>query len=147
MSQRLTATPTSTPLPLSEQLRAAIAEHGFWKMRLREFVRYGRGELDVATTRADDVCDFGHWVYFEADQRLRQSPRFVEIRELHSDLHLVSSEVLDLVATGRQAEAEAMLGLRGRYSTLSVALTSRLMAWQKTLRAYPAGVVPDAPAG
>ncbi len=118
---------------LHGRLRAAIAEHGLWKVRLREYVRSGRGELDVATARADDVCSFGHWMYAEADECLRERAEFAEIREIHSDFHLVSGEVLELMAAGRQAEAEAMIGFKGRWSRLAVALTARLMAWQKTL--------------
>jgi hypothetical protein len=121
------------------ELQSAIAAHGLWKVRLRQAVR-GDGSgpmLDVATARADDLCEFGQWLYGVRDPELVASVMFEEVRELHSECHRVSAEVLRSIAEGRHGEAAEAIGHRGCWTQASVALTSRLLDWQKGIAPSP----------
>lgn len=114
------------------ELQQAIAAHAMWKSRLRSAVGHGGSDQDANVVRLDNQCAFGKWLY-GCDPSLKRSPFHETIRKLHAEFHVRSAEVLSLATSGKKAEAEQLLGAKGAWTEASVALTAKMMEWQRTL--------------
>ncbi|MFN8647884.1 MAG: CZB domain-containing protein [Gemmatimonadales bacterium] len=113
------------------ELQQAIAAHAMWKSRLRQAVSHGGSDQDAGVVRLDDQCAFGKWLY-GCDASLKRAPFHDAVRRLHAEFHQRSAEVLTLVSQGKAADAEKLLGPKGAWTEASVALTAKMMEWQRT---------------
>ncbi|HMV31036.1 MAG TPA: CZB domain-containing protein [Gemmatimonadales bacterium] len=114
------------------ELQQAIAAHGMWKSRLKTALAQGATDQDVNVVRVDDACAFGKWLK-NCDASLKRAPFHDAVRLLHAEFHRRSAEVLTLVTSGKKADAERLLGPKGAWTEASVALTAKMMEWQRTL--------------
>ena len=113
------------------ELQQAIAAHAIWKSRLRNALAHGGSDQDADVVRQDNQCAFGKWLY-GCDASLKRAPFHEAVRRLHAEFHQRSAEVLSLALSGRKAEAEKLLGPKGAWTEASVALTAKMMEWQRT---------------
>ncbi|MBK6422941.1 MAG: CZB domain-containing protein [Gemmatimonadetes bacterium] len=114
------------------ELQQAIAAHGMWKSRLKSALAQGGTDQDVKVVRLDNHCAFGKWLH-GCDAALKRTPFHDVVRKLHAEFHVRSAEVLTLATTGKRSEAEQLIGPKGAWTEASVALTAKMMEWQRTL--------------
>ena len=115
----------------SEPIVKVIAAHGVWKTRLKEAIASGKSMFRVDMTQADNLCDFGKWLYaLPAPQRA--DGHWENVRTLHAAFHTEAAKVLHLALLGKKAEAEAALQPGSPYSAASAALVTELQAWKVT---------------
>ncbi len=113
------------------ELQQAIAAHAMWKSRLKGALAHGGTDQDVNVVRLDDQCAFGKWLH-GCDAALKRTPFHDVVRRLHAEFHVRSAEVLSLATSGKKAEAEQLMGPKGAWTEASVALTAKMMEWQRT---------------
>lgn len=115
---------------MREKIEAAQNAHAAWKVRLKNAIATGGSELDEASVRADNTCDFGKWLYgASVPATLRSSKEFEEITRLHTAFHAAAAEVLSLVRRGDKVGAEASLKFGGNFSRASAKLDGALVRW------------------
>jgi chemoreceptor zinc-binding protein len=115
------------------QIDKAIAAHGNWKLRLRSAIDTKSIDVPVEKIRTDNQCPFGEWLYGAAlTANDKSSPHYRAVRELHAAFHQSAATVVELVMSGKQADAERMVGRGGDFLELSMKLTLALMEWKKT---------------
>lgn len=71
----------------------AIVEHRAW---IRAIERCVREEKALPPQLDKNQCRFGMWLKNEAIQRHGNKPNFAMIQTLHSDIHQLASEILDM---------------------------------------------------
>ncbi len=125
----------ATNRELGEQITRAIGAHGHWKARLRSAADAGLSELDPATVRRDDVCEFGVWLHRTLEPAERASSSYVLVRDLHARFHAEAAKVVDHVASGRRDAANAALEAGSPFSEVSGELTRAMMAWKSSVGA------------
>lgn len=114
-----------------DELEKAIAAHVMWKTRLKNAIDSGRLDADVQTIARDDQCTLGKWLYGNTiAPSERTSGHYETVRSLHADFHKTAARVAELALAGKKAEAEAMMALRGEYSTVSGKLLQALTEWK-----------------
>ena len=111
-----------------QQIAKAIGAHGMWKMRLKSAIDSGKGDVDVATARVDNACEFGKWLYGQVSANAKATSYYTDVKQLHAQFHQAAGRVLELATTGKKAEAEALMA--GDYARTSGDLTRKLMEWQ-----------------
>lgn len=111
-------------------IRAAIAAHENWKLRLETYLA-GRSTEDLRPEVIcfDDRCDLGKWIHSKGRERLGAFPGFSALTEHHRMFHYVASNVVSLAQVGKKAEAERML--RGVYAENSAAVVRSLHELQE----------------
>ncbi len=112
----------------SQQIAKAIGAHGMWKMRLKSAIDTGTGDVDVATARVDDACEFGKWLYGQVSADAQATSYYGDVKQLHAKFHQVAAHVLELATSGKKGEAEALMA--GDYARTSGDLTRKLIEWQ-----------------
>ena len=110
---------------LAEQITKAIGAHGMWKQRLAQAIETGQSDVDVATVRRDDACEFGQWLLTAGS-----GPDASEVRRLHSAFHAQAAEVLTHALAGHKEQAQNALAPDQPFASASVALTSAMMKWK-----------------
>ncbi len=88
-------------------VEGAIKAHINWKVRLLAHLNGGEG-IDRKVAASADHCDLGVWIQAEAP-RLSGQGAFEALRAKHSHFHEVVGEVIDLKASGKEAEARASI--------------------------------------
>ncbi len=112
----------------AQQISKAVGAHGMWKMRLKAAIDTGKGDVDVATARVDNACEFGKWLYGQVSADAQATPYYGEVKQLHAQFHQVAGLVLELATSGKRSDAEALMG--GDYARISSELTRKMMEWQ-----------------
>lgn len=115
---------------MKEKIRKAIAAHGAWKERLSTAISTGRLEIQIASIKADNLCEFGKWLYSEAAS-IRDAERYARVKDLHAQFHLAASAVAELALAGKVPEAEESMA--GKYSEISAKLTKEMVDWDASL--------------
>jgi hypothetical protein len=110
---------------MKEEITKAIAAHGEWKVKFREFMA-GKLDLDPNKVRQPNVCEFGHWLETSGHKEM-PADSFKEVNALHAKFHEIASEVIKKKKSGDTPGAEKSLGAQGEFSKASAALTSKLM--------------------
>jgi len=112
------------------EIKKAIGAHGLWKTKLRNAMSSGRAEPPSAHAAADDVCDFGRWLY-SLPQEERATGHFSRVRELHARFHQEAARVLALVESGNVPAAARAIETGSAFADVSRQLTRTLMEWSK----------------
>ena len=114
---------------IDEQITSAIAAHAHWKARLRNAIKTGESEFEIANVQLDTKCEFGSWLYAISAQQ-RGDPHYSRVRDLHAKVHVEAARVLGLALGGHRAEAEMSMEMGGPFTLLSSELTSELVQWR-----------------
>lgn len=112
-------------MSVSNELREAIAAHGQWKVKFRDFMA-GKLDLDANVVQQNNQCQFGKWLESNGHQLLRKLD-FDEIDRLHTEFHKVAADVIRKKKSGDVAGAEQALATGGTFTTASAKLTTRIM--------------------
>lgn len=120
-------------MTLKEQIKAAIAAHGAWKVRLKQAIENGNSDFKPDIVKLDNQCDFGKWLY-SATPEVKQSSFYDAVKKLHAEFHATAGKVLLLAVTGQKAEAEKAYGLGSDYAKISALLTNEMMKWNNSVK-------------
>lgn len=112
-------------MSIKDECDLAIAAHGSWKLKFKRLVA-GEVQLDAATTRRCDVCDFGKWL--GGSGRAGLGSDFVSIDGAHKHFHQVAADVVELHNAGKKDAVTAALAATGEFTRAGVALTGLLVA-------------------
>jgi hypothetical protein len=115
---------------ISEQVRSALVDHSFWKVRLAEAIHDRGSEFSPNVVGRDDQCAFGKWLYSETDPALKNDGNYEDVRQSHAEFHRAAAEVLRLVQENRTAEARAAILPPSDFVRASARLNLALTAWQ-----------------
>lgn len=110
----------------------ALAAHTDWKTRLWMYVK-GKGELDAAVIRQDDACALGKWIHGQAAQFFGDRD-FQALQEEHARFHAVAASVVERVAAGDRAAAEAMIAPSSEFGELSGKVVRATLALRRKAR-------------
>lgn len=120
----------------TEAFDRAISSHGKWKYRLMEAIETGKSQWHVAEVRTDNSCEFGKWFMgLSLSQKL--SEHYKKVSALHSEFHILASEVLELALAGQKEEAQAKMAFGSHFAIVSSNLTMAVLAWQQFLGQNP----------
>lgn len=111
---------------LKEEIGQAIAAHGQWKVKFRDFMA-GKLDLDASVVGKNDQCQFGKWLEGEG-RKLMQKGDYDEIYRLHSEFHKIAGGVVSKKKSGDAAGAQKDLEPQGTFTAASAALTKRMMS-------------------
>ncbi len=116
-----------TAVDFTEALRA----HVEWKANLRMLLDGKGGPIDIGTVGRDDVCEVGRWLRDEPNPYAGH-PRFVDLREAHTQFHKTAQRVVDAVRCGNRTDAEALLDGPEycRSSTVLAAILLEMRRWE-----------------
>jgi len=116
-------------MSVSDPIIKAIAAHGLWKTRLKEAIASGSSLFRVDTTRVDNACEFGKWLYALPTPQ-RADGHWEKVKQLHAAFHIEAASILDLALKGKKGEAEAALETGKPYAVTSAALVTELQSWK-----------------
>jgi hypothetical protein len=109
----------------------AINAHIMWKLRLQRYLEGNSEEsLDPGDICKDNQCKLGKWIHGNLD-RYEKSPVFVYMCEMHTEFHLTTAEIVQLINDNQKQEAEMLL--RGDYSQLSRHLQTHIRTLARDL--------------
>ena len=107
----------------------AIAAHAKWKYHLMQAIDTGTSEWHVRDVRADNACEFGKWLSaLPLSERLGEY--CVKVRALHTEFHVLASDVLEMALAGRKEQATAAMAFSSRFAAVSSNLVMAILAWK-----------------
>ena len=114
---------------LETELRAAMAAHGKWKLRLKTAITTRKSDITPEQAACDDRCDFGKWLHgatLSPDLKSGQ-PYRVTLR-LHAEFHRAAGDALEGALSGmrRKRDKAAMLEFDLKSEKLNHALSKWL---------------------
>jgi hypothetical protein len=115
----------------AKELNRAMANHGVWKVRLREAIESGTSEYEPKVVALETECEFGKWLHGIpiAD---RPAEFWHKVQRLHAQFHQEAGRILRLALDGSSDEALSLVAdLRGEFVSTSIELTSTLQAWKQ----------------
>jgi Chemoreceptor zinc-binding domain len=116
-------------MTIENEIIKAIEAHWRWKKRLRCAIDSGKSDANQVEVAKDNVCEFGRWLYGSTiPTTTRASVDYLSVRKLHADFHKCAANVLECVANGQKAQADALMD--GEYAEVSVALIAAMMKWK-----------------
>jgi len=116
-----------------DEINAAIAAHGTWKIGLKAAIETGSSEFSPSIVAQDNRCDFGKWLHGTATTALRGSTHYTKCVELHRQFHTIAAKVLTLALGGKKDEALGSMSVKGDYALASAALTKAMMDWKSAI--------------
>lgn len=123
------SSPSPGTMTLENEIDKAIEAHWKWKRRLRSAIESGTSDANPVDIAKDNVCEFGQWLYGSTiPTTTRASVDYLSVRELHAAFHECAAKVLECVANGQKAQADALM--TSEYAEVSVALIAAMMKWQ-----------------
>ncbi len=119
----------SGTMTLENEIIKAIEAHWKWKSRLRSAVESGTSDANPVDIAKENVCEFGQWLYGSTiPTSTRASVDYLSVRELHAAFHKCAAMVLECVANGQKAQADALM--TSEYAEVSVALIAEMVKWR-----------------
>lgn len=116
----------------SQEITKAIGAHGMWKRRLQNVIDQGTADVSPQQVAPDNLCEFGRWLY-SLPLEARRSPEFSKVQALHASFHKEAARVLSLAISGNRSGAQKSLDDGGAYASVSIELTSAMIAWKKKI--------------
>ncbi len=116
----------------ADQLKAAIAAHGAWKVRLMAAVATGRCEFDPAVVAKDDQCAFGKWVYAGSSDA-RASAHLEPVRALHGQFHAMAGRLIREATGMERTRAARSVAFGGELDQLLARLIGEINEWRDEL--------------
>ncbi len=84
--------------------------------RLKAAIESGKTDFDIAEIGRDNICAFGQWLRGPTIIiEMRNSVEFIAAVQLHAHFHRCAARVLQYVADGNQARANAMMANMARF--------------------------------
>lgn len=112
-------------MSIKEQVTQAIAAHGQWKVKFRDFMG-GKMDLDFGVVQMNNQCPFGKWLEGEGKSQLPKD-HYEDVYRLHTEFHKVAGEVVRKKKSGDIAGAQKYLDSGGVFTMASAALTKKMM--------------------
>jgi hypothetical protein len=115
---------------LTPQIRAAIAAHGGWKLKLKTAINTGQINVSPDEVACHTCCEFGQWL--EGSQihpLVKERKPYQVIHRLHREFHQSAGEVMRLVAVGDKRGAVSVL--TGEYAEKTEKLSRGLIKWMR----------------
>lgn len=113
------------------EINKAIANHGYWKVRLQDAIESGKSEWTPEQANNDKLCEFGQW-FHSLPTLDKNSSHWKRIEPLHSQFHSFAGTILKMALDGRTDEAISIISdVNGEFVTTSIALTTALHEWKK----------------
>lgn len=110
---------------MTDEIKHAIAAHGAWKGKLRDFMA-GRLELKPEEVVNCNTCEFGKWMLTNA--RATLGANFTKLDGLHRDFHKAAADVVRMKNSHNEKGAEESMSPSGAFTKASSALVQALMA-------------------
>ncbi len=121
-------------MSMKDEIAAAIAAHGQWKVRLKDAISTGSIGVSIDTIRVDNQCAFGKWFYGPTiSAEIKSSSHYKNIKELHAQFHKVAASVAELAIAGKKDEAEKALSVTSEFAGISSTLTKAMMDWKNAV--------------
>ncbi|MFN7223258.1 MAG: CZB domain-containing protein [Paracoccaceae bacterium] len=114
---------------LELQLRAALAAHGTWKLRLKTAIATKRTDISPEIAACDDRCAFGIWLHGpDIDPDTKSSPPYRVTVRLHAEFHRAAGDALEGALSGmrRKRDRAAMIEFEQKSQKLNMALSKWL---------------------
>jgi hypothetical protein len=125
-------------MSMVEEIEKALQAHRLWRAQLKEAIQTCKINKPIDVIRADDMCDFGKWLYGQSiPPEYKASLYYKSVIKLHAEFHLVAAEVAKLAIAGKSAEAEELMSTSGKYLDISAKLSSVLSDWKQKLQTEP----------
>jgi diguanylate cyclase (GGDEF)-like protein/PAS domain S-box-containing protein len=103
----------------------AGVEHQAWILGIESCIQ---GELALAPPLDPHDCRFGQWLNSESRQRYGAHPAFNAVENLHREVHVIATSLLELHASGHHHQALAgMMELHRRRDALLLQLNNLLL--------------------
>src|SRR5579864_7349373 len=93
----------------------AIAAHGAWKLKLRDYLSKPNGSLKVAEISLDNKCPLGQWIYSEGS-RYSKLPEYSTLKTEHAHFHKAAAEVVRKADSGQSVTEEMALGSSSEFA-------------------------------
>ena len=117
-------------ITLANEISKAIETHWQWKVRLHSAIDNGTSDFNSAEVAKDDACEFGQWLYGPTIPAVECfSADYISVRTIHANFHKCAAKVLECVAIGKKAQANALMN--GEYAKVSADLTSAMLKWKE----------------
>ncbi len=110
---------------LKAECDKAIAAHAAWKFKIKQLIS-GDAQIDAATARLHDQCDFGKWLA-SSGTRAELGADFEAINTAHKQFHNAAADVVETHNRGQRDKAAEKLSMTGAFSVAGANLT-RLVA-------------------
>jgi len=126
-------------MSLDDEIAKAISAHGIWKRWLRSAIDKEKIDVDPVEVAKDNGCPFGEWLYGTTiPATTRAGADYAAVRKLHADYHRCAAKVLECVAHGQKAQADALM--TGDCALISAELTSAMAKWSVANHQIRAGL-------
>ncbi|MGA3370779.1 MAG: CZB domain-containing protein [Terracidiphilus sp.] len=99
-------------------LDTAIQKHAQWKFKFINAL-YENETMDAAAISKDNNCEFGKWLYGEAQSLYGKSVIYQNCVADHAAFHVEAGKVAAAVNAKRKDEAERLLASGSAYATSS----------------------------
>lgn len=94
-------------LKILQELGVSLTHHSLWLKRLHRTLVCGADpSADDLATDAHCRCMFGQWYYGGIDPRLKDSPLYAEVGNLHKEVHDHARDLLVLNEAGKEITTE-----------------------------------------
>ncbi len=104
----------------------ALQAHVQWKQRLLAYINgTSEEQLDAENVGSDCLCALGQWIYGPGGNSYGEHVKFVELKSVHTDFHLLAAEVVRAVQSDQQEQALELLQ-KGDYPKVSNRIKSML---------------------
>lgn len=111
-------------MSIKSDIEDAIAVHGAWKAKFRDFLS-GKAELDLSAVGRTDACKLGMWLNDGARRKL--SPEnHAQACELHARFHQVAGEIVHNIKQKDFMAARQSLASGGDFDQASHAVCAFL---------------------
>lgn len=111
----------------------AIAAHGAWKMKLRDYFSKRDGSLNHSVVSSDNKCPLGQWIQGEGSQYLKL-PEYSTLKQEHARFHKAAGVVVQKADSGQSIAEDMDLGSRSEFASASSAVVMAIMAMKKKVQ-------------
>lgn len=114
---------------MKEQIDAAIAAHGAWKLELKVALESG-AVPDFATDGSDTSCAFGKWLNSTQFSGVN-AVHHATVKPLHTEFHRTIAGIFRDLKAGKISSTEKAIGPGSPFADASAKLTLAMLAWKK----------------
>jgi hypothetical protein len=127
-------------MTIRSDIEDAIAVHGAWKAKFRDFLS-GKAELDLSSVGRSDACKLGMWLA-DGGRRKLSPENYAKACELHAQFHQVAGSIVHNIKQKDFMAARQALASGGAFDHASHAMCAFL---RKLILhgGYKAGTPPD----
>ncbi|GAM10224.1 diguanylate cyclase [Geobacter sp. OR-1] len=117
----------------AREINKAIANHGYWKVRLHDAIESGKSDWTPDQVGNDSLCEFGKWFY-SLQAKEGYSEFWQKTKTLHERFHSNAAKILKMALTGHKEDALAIMrDMESEFVLTSIELTNTLNEWKKSV--------------